>query len=152
MRSSSMNQNTDTSLHIQQTITEYESNPFHKGRLHNKLWPWELFFLFTFKSNSLFPISTFTLDLFSAVVISSLFFFFKKINNKGERSQDGRGIGWGDHFLPYKFTKISSECWANLHKTTSECWQRTPGTQKGRPSSSKGGRTKYKRQKERWKS
>ena len=74
------------------------------------------FFLFTFKSNCLFPISTFTLHLLSAVVISSHFFFFKKINNKGERSQDGRGIGWGDHFLPYKFTKISSECWATSTK------------------------------------
>ena len=31
------------------------------------------------------------------------------------------------------------------HKTTSERWWRTPGTQKGRPLSSKGGRTKYKR-------
>ena len=40
----------------------------------------------------------------------------------------------------------------NFHKTTSENWQRTPGTQKGSPFSSKGGRTKYKRQKERWKS
>ena len=40
----------------------------------------------------------------------------------------------------------------NFHKTTSECWKRTPGTQKGTPFSSKGGRTKYKRQKERQKS
>ena len=36
---------------------------------------------------------------------------------------------------------------SNFHKTTSECWQRTPGTQKGSPFSSKGGRTKYKGQK-----
>ena len=41
---------------------------------------------------------------------------------------------------------------SKFHKTTSECWQRTPGTQKGNPVSSKGGRTKYKRQKERQKS
>ena len=41
---------------------------------------------------------------------------------------------------------------SNFHKTTSECWQRTPGIQKGSPFSSKGGRTKYKRQKERQKS
>ena len=38
---------------------------------------------------------------------------------------------------------------SNFHKTNSECWQRTQGTQKGNPFSSKGGRTKYKRQKER---
>ena len=34
-----------------------------------------------------------------------------------------------------------------FHKTTSEHWWRTSGTQKGSPFSSKGGRTKYKRQK-----
>ena len=32
-----------------------------------------------------------------------------------------------------------------LHKTTSECWQRTSGNQKSRPLSSKTGRKKYKR-------
>ena len=40
---------------------------------------------------------------------------------------------------------------SDFHKTTSERWQRTPGTQKGSPFSLKGGRTKYKRQKERQK-
>ena len=34
-----------------------------------------------------------------------------------------------------------------LYKTTSECWQRTSGTQKSSPLSSKRGRRKYKRQK-----
>ena len=28
----------------------------------------------------------------------------------GGWSQDGRGIGWGDHFLPHKFIKRSCEC------------------------------------------
>jgi len=37
----------------------------------------------------------------------------------------------------------------NFHKTTSECWQRTPGTQKGNSFSLKGGRIKHKRKKER---
>ena len=37
---------------------------------------------------------------------------------------------------------------SNFHKTTSEYWQSTLGTQKGRPFSSKGGRTKYKRQRD----
>ena len=36
---------------------------------------------------------------------------------------------------------------SNFHKTTSECWWRTLGTQKGILFSSKGGRVKYKRQK-----
>ena len=31
---------------------------------------------------------------------------------------------------------------SKFHKTTSECWQRTSGTQKGSPLSSKGGRGK----------
>ena len=38
---------------------------------------------------------------------------------------------------------------SNFHKTTSDCWWRTLGTQQGSPFSSKWGRTKYKRQKER---
>ena len=38
---------------------------------------------------------------------------------------------------------------SNFHKTTSECWWKTPGTQKGSLFSSKVGRTKYKKQKER---
>ena len=41
---------------------------------------------------------------------------------------------------------------SNFHKTTSERWWRTPGPQKDSPFSLKGGRTKYKRQKERKKS
>ena len=41
---------------------------------------------------------------------------------------------------------------SKYNKTTSEHWQRTPGTQKGSPLSSKGGRTKYKREKQRQKS
>ena len=36
---------------------------------------------------------------------------------------------------------------SNFHKTTSERWQRTPSTEKSSPFSLKGGRTKYKRQK-----
>ena len=34
---------------------------------------------------------------------------------------------------------------SKFHKTTSERWQRTPGTQKDSPISLKGGRTKYRR-------
>jgi len=34
---------------------------------------------------------------------------------------------------------------SKFHKTTSECWQRTSGTQKSSPLSSKGGRKKDKK-------
>ena len=37
---------------------------------------------------------------------------------------------------------------SNFHKITSEHWQRTPGTQKGSPISSKGARTKKKKKTE----
>ena len=40
---------------------------------------------------------------------------------------------------------------SKFHRTTSECWQRTSGTQKSRSLSSKTGRKKYKRQKKRQK-
>ena len=32
------------------------------------------------------------------------------------QSQDGLGIGWGDHFLPHKFIKRSIECLATSTK------------------------------------
>ena len=38
---------------------------------------------------------------------------------------------------------------SKFHKRTSECWQRTSGTQKSRSLSSKTGRKKYKRRKKR---
>ena len=44
-------------------------------------------------------------------------------------------------------TNSSKDDFINSHRTISECWQRTPGTQKGSPISLKGGRTKYKQQK-----
>ena len=31
-------------------------------------------------------------------------------------SQDGQGIGWGDHFVPHKFIKRSFECLATSTK------------------------------------
>ena len=34
----------------------------------------------------------------------------------GGRSQGGRGIGQGDHFIPPKFIKRSFECWATSTK------------------------------------
>ena len=41
---------------------------------------------------------------------------FLKIKVLGQWSQDGRGIGWGDHFLPHKFIKRSFECLATSTK------------------------------------
>ena len=38
---------------------------------------------------------------------------------------------------------------SKFHKTTSECWQRTSGTRKSSPLSSKGGRKKYIKDKKR---
>ena len=38
------------------------------------------------------------------------------INTGSRRSQDGRGMGLGDHFLPYKFIKRTFERWANFTK------------------------------------
>ena len=61
------------------------------------------------------------------------------------QSQDGGGIGQEDHFLPQKIHQKIIWMLSNFHKTISKCWQRIPGTQKGSPFSSKGGRTKHKR-------
>ena len=36
--------------------------------------------------------------------------------DKHQRSQDGRGIGQGEHFLPYKFIERTIERRANLTK------------------------------------
>ena len=69
-------------------------------------------------------------------------FFRKRISNwRWGRNRTGRPLS-----LPQIHQKI---IWmlSNYHNTTSEHWQRTPGTQKGSPFSSKGGRTKYKKRK-----
>ena len=40
----------------------------------------------------------------------------RKCKNPSGRSQDGGGIGWGDHFLSYKFIERTIECWTNFTK------------------------------------
>ena len=60
-----------------------------------------------------------------------------------QRNRTGRPLSPSQ--IPQKNISTPSK----LHKTTSECWQRTSGNQKSRPLSSKTGRKKYKRQKER---
>ena len=46
------------------------------------------------------------------------YFHFKKRTklNSGRRSQDGGGIGRGDHFLFYKFIERTTERWTKLTK------------------------------------
>ena len=62
-------------------------------------------------------------------------------NIPGGRSQDGGGIGRGDHFLFYKFIERTTERWT---KFTKQLLIASSGHQapKSSPLSSKGGRTK----------
>ena len=39
-----------------------------------------------------------------------------KSRDIGERSQDGRGVGRGEHFLPHKFIKRAFKCRVNSTK------------------------------------
>ena len=69
--------------------------------------------------------------------------------------QDGRGVGWGSHFLPHKHIKnvcdsnTSSECGATSTKQLLNAGRGHQITQEANPIFLKGGRTKDKRQKER---
>ena len=73
-------------------------------------------------------------------------------NNKiGRYGPNGRGMGWGDHFIPHKFIKRSFERWANTSKQLVNAGREHQAPRKGSPFSSKGGRTKDKRQKEKQK-
>ena len=74
-----------------------------------------------------------------------------KSRDIGERSQDGGGVGRGEHFLPHKFIKRAFKLSSKFHKTTSECRQRTSGTQKSDPTLRKEVGKKYKRQKKKTK-
>ena len=54
----------------------------------------------------------------------------------------------GRPLSPQQIHQKNIETLSKFHKTTSECRQRTSGTQKGSPLSSKRGRKKYKTKKE----
>ena len=56
-----------------------------------------------------------------------------------QRNRTGRPLS------PSQIHQKNISTLSKLHKTTSECWQRTSGTQKSRSLSSKTGRKKYKR-------
>ena len=44
------------------------------------------------------------------------FFAYTKVDKLRQQSQDGRKIGQGDNFIPYKLIKRSFECWATSTK------------------------------------
>ena len=63
----------------------------------------------------------------------------------GGRSQDGGGVGRGEHFLPYKFIKRTFKRRVNSTKQPLKAAEDISHPEK-QPKSSKGGRKKYKRQ------
>ena len=76
-------------------------------------------------------------------------------NDSFEKTLGGRGIlrWWrnrmGRPLSPPQIHQKNISMPSKFYKTTSECWQRTSGTQKSRLLSSKTGRKKYIRQKNR---
>ena len=70
------------------------------------------------------------------------------------KQKERRRVRWrrnrtGRPLSPSQIPQKNISTPSKLHKTTSECWQRTSGTQKSRSLSSKTGRKKYKRWKKR---
>ena len=63
---------------------------------------------------------------------------FKGVVLRWQRNRTGRPLS------PPQIHQKNLSTLSTFHKTTSECRQRTSGTQKSSPLSSKGGRTKYK--------
>ena len=60
-----------------------------------------------------------------------------------QRNRTGRPLS------PSQIHQKNISMLSKFHKTTSECWQRTSGTQQSRSLASKTGRKKYKRRKKR---
>ena len=67
-----------------------------------------------FQKNIYFCFFDYT-ETFDCVVTTNCGKFWKRWDTRG-RSQDGGGIGQGDHFLSYKFTERTIECWTNFTK------------------------------------
>ena len=94
--------------------------------------------------NTLFDLSCFLikpheiefklLSLFSVEETEGTFCF-----RRWQRNRTGRTLS------PLQIHQKNISMLSKLYKTTSECWQRTSGTQKSRSLSSKTGRKKYKR-------
>ena len=98
--------------------------------------------------------------IYISVIILGYFLLWHKMtthleeDKKIKRNGEGVALRWQRNKMgrPLSSPQIHRKIiWmlSNFHRTTSECWRRTPGTQKGRLFSSKGGRIKYKWQKKR---
>ena len=77
-----------------------------------------------------------------------------RVTTISKKGNGGMVLRWqrnrtGRLLSPSKIPQKNISMLSKLHKSTSECWQRTSGTQKTRSLSSKTGRKKYKRQKKR---
>ena len=77
-----------------------------------------------------------------------------RVTTISKKGNGGMVLRWqrnrtGRLLSPSKIPQKNISMLSKLHKTTSEFWQRTSGTQKTRSLSSKTGRKKYKRQKKR---
>ena len=77
-----------------------------------------------------------------------------RVTTISKKGNGGMVLRWqrnrtGRLLSPSKIPQKNISTLSKLHKTTSEFWQRTSGTQKTRSLSSKTGRKKYKRQKRR---
>ena len=109
---------------------------------------------FLFLINSSVSMNPYRLSFFGSLflfcwTISSNNFFHKSYGKK-----EGAVLRWwrnrtGRPLSPSQIPQKNISTLSKLHKTTSECWQRTSGTQKSRSLSSKTSRKKYKRRKKR---
>ena len=73
-----------------------------------------------------------------------LYYFLKVNREAGEAVLRWRRNRTGRPLSPPQIHWKNIWMLSKFHETTSECWQRTSGTQKGSPLSSKRGRTEYK--------
>ena len=99
----------------------------------------------------LFP---FVINWSLLILLCGLFFLFILMHNLSISLDDKKRIEvvlrWqrnrmGRPLSPPQIYQKNIWTPSKFHRTTSECWQRTSGTQKGSPLSLKGGRTKHKR-------
>ena len=73
-------------------------------------WKWKV------KGKSLSRVRLFTIEWTAAYQAPPSMGFSRQEYGSRGRSQDGGGIGWGDHFLSYKFIKRMIERWTNFTK------------------------------------
>ena len=85
------------------------------------------------------PVLVTLIMLYISFLTLIIFFFNSTIR---EPDQDGRGVRYGTHLLPKNTSKKKIYMQNDLHRTSTECWQKISGLQKGKKSSTKLGRTK----------